>query len=432
MRIAPIVIGVLGVAIVAGGVYLGTQKAQHGTVLALAEPAPFATPPGVTYELARTGGTVLLATGGIQVPAMAQAYADGRGMTLYTYDKDDQPGKSACTGDCANAWPPLAAPADAKPFGEWSVVTRDDGSKQWAFKGKPLYTYAEDKKPGEGGGNGKDGAWHIALVKPGEGYKVPDGVAVLDSANASAVILANEQGMPLYTFDEDPMNGKPTCVSQPCTAHWSPYIAAQVAKPIPDFTVVDRGDGMFQWAYKGKPLYAYDGDVEPGDANGNGLGDKWHVAAVYRNFMPQGVVVIRDRFGASTMATSNGLPLYVRDRVVGTNTGHNLRTGSRGNAMVGRILGTKSCDAECAKTWIPLKAPQDAQPSGYWDVATRDDGSKQWVYRGFAVYSYSGDKKPGDMLGNDTYDIQAGNDPFAMADLGVKGMGAFVWHTATP
>jgi predicted lipoprotein with Yx(FWY)xxD motif len=432
MRTTPIVIGVLGIVIVAGGVYLGTQKAgPQGTVLALAEPAPFATPPGVTYEMAKTGGTVLLATAGMQIPAMAMAYADAHGKTLYTYDKDDQPGKSACNDDCAKAWPALAAAADAKPFGEWSVVTRADGSKQWAFKGKPLYTYAEDKMPMDGSGNGKDGVWHIALFKAGEGYKVPDGVAVIDSANASGQILANEQGMPLYTFDQDPMNGKPTCTAAPCTDHWSPFVAAQLAKPLPNFTVVDRGDGLFQWAFKGKPLYAYDGDVEPGDANGNA--GNWHVATVYRNFMPQGVVVGRNRFGASTMMTAaNELPLYVRDRVVGTNTGHNLRTGSHGNPMVGKILGTKSCDAECAKTWIPLKAPPDAQASGYWDVAARDDGSKQWTYRGFAVYSFTGDKKPGDMLGNDTYDIMAGNDPFIMADLGVKGMGAFVWHTATP
>jgi predicted lipoprotein with Yx(FWY)xxD motif len=433
MRLAPIVIGVLGVAIVAGGLYrFGGHGGEQGTVLALAEPAPFATPPGVTYETARTGGTVLLATAGIQIPAMAAAYADGKGMTLYTYDKDDQPGKSACSGDCATAWPALAAPANAQPFGDWTVVTRDDGGKQWALKGKPLYTYSKDKTPGDGSGNGLDGVWHIALFKAGEGYKMPDGVALLDSANAAAQVLANEQGMPLYTFDGDPNNGKPTCVSQPCTDHWSPYVAAQLAKPIPNFTVVDRGDGVFQWAFKGKPLYAFDGDVEPGDTNGNNLDRKWHAAAVFRNFMPQGVMVARNRFGASTMATSDGKVLYVRDRVVGTNTGHNLRTGSHGNPMVGKILGTKSCDAECAKTWIPLAAPADAQPSGYWDVATRDDGSRQWTYRGFAVYGYSGDKKPGDMLGNDTYDIMAGDDPFIMADLGVKGMGAFVWHTATP
>src|SRR5215469_10158148 len=138
MRTTPIIIGVLGVAIVAGGIYMGTQKAgPQGTVLALAEPAPYATPPGITYQTAKTGGTVLLATAGMQIPATAAAYADAKGMTLYTYDKDDA-GKSNCTGDCAKTWIPVPAPADAKPFGDWSVVARDDGSKQWAMMGKPL------------------------------------------------------------------------------------------------------------------------------------------------------------------------------------------------------------------------------------------------------------------------------------------------------
>src|ERR1700679_1747503 len=136
MRLAPIFVGVVGVALVALGVYrFAGHGGEQGMVLALAEPAPFATPPGVTYETARTGGTVLLATAGIQIPAMAAAYADGKGMTLYTYDKDDQPGKSACSGDCATAWPALAAPATAQPFGDWSLIIRDDGSKQWALKG---------------------------------------------------------------------------------------------------------------------------------------------------------------------------------------------------------------------------------------------------------------------------------------------------------
>ncbi len=71
--------------------------------------------------MAKTGGTVLLATAGMQIPAMAQAYADAHGMTLYTFDKDDQPGKSACAGDCATAWPALAAPADCQ------AVRRLDG-----------------------------------------------------------------------------------------------------------------------------------------------------------------------------------------------------------------------------------------------------------------------------------------------------------------
>ena len=64
--------------------------------------------------------------------------ADAKGMSLYTFAKD-APGKSACSGGCAKNWPPLAAAADAKPMGDWTVITRDDGSKQWAYKGQPLY-----------------------------------------------------------------------------------------------------------------------------------------------------------------------------------------------------------------------------------------------------------------------------------------------------
>jgi len=69
---------------------------------------------------------------------------DASGKPLYTFARDTTPGKSACNGDCAKAWPPLAATASDKDSGDWTVITRDDGSKQWAYKGKPLYTYAPD------------------------------------------------------------------------------------------------------------------------------------------------------------------------------------------------------------------------------------------------------------------------------------------------
>ena len=59
-------------------------------------------------------------------------------------------------------WPPLAAPADAKPMGNWTVLTREDGSKQWAYKGKPLYTFAKDSKPGETAGRRFNNVWHVA------------------------------------------------------------------------------------------------------------------------------------------------------------------------------------------------------------------------------------------------------------------------------
>lgn len=85
------------------------------------------------------------------------------GMTLYTFDKDAAgSGKSACNGPCATNWPPLMAAADAKAAGDYSIATRDDGAKQWAFKGKPLYLWAKDQKPGDKTGDGFNSVWHTA------------------------------------------------------------------------------------------------------------------------------------------------------------------------------------------------------------------------------------------------------------------------------
>jgi predicted lipoprotein with Yx(FWY)xxD motif len=93
--------------------------------------------------------------------AKGKALVDGKGMTLYTFDRDTA-AKSNCNGACLTNWPALTAAADAKPSGDWTVVARDDGSKQWAYKGKPLYTFAKDAKPGDAAGDGVNSVWHIA------------------------------------------------------------------------------------------------------------------------------------------------------------------------------------------------------------------------------------------------------------------------------
>jgi predicted lipoprotein with Yx(FWY)xxD motif len=119
--------------------------------------------------------TALIAAVGVADAALAQmaptktgdsakgkVLTDGKGMTLYTFDKDAA-GKSACNGQCAVNWPPLMAAAGAKADASYTIVTRDDGGKQWAYKGKPLYGWKNDKKPGDVSGDGvANGAWHIA------------------------------------------------------------------------------------------------------------------------------------------------------------------------------------------------------------------------------------------------------------------------------
>lgn len=93
----------------------------------------------------------------------AWAFRDDNGMALYTFDRDT-PGASACNGGCATAWPPIAAPADAHQIGDWTPVRREDGTMQWAYKGKPVYLYQGDTAAGQTNGEGMGGVWH--LVRP--------------------------------------------------------------------------------------------------------------------------------------------------------------------------------------------------------------------------------------------------------------------------
>lgn len=85
------------------------------------------------------------------------------GMTLYTFDRDAAgSGKSVCNGPCATNWPPLMAQAGDSASGGYSIVTRDDGSRQWAYQGRPLYYWAKDTKPGDKTGDGFMNVWKIA------------------------------------------------------------------------------------------------------------------------------------------------------------------------------------------------------------------------------------------------------------------------------
>ena len=100
---------------------------------------------------------------GAPTKTAAGVLTNSDGMTLYTFDKDAaDSGKSVCNGDCAVKWPPMVASANAKTDGAYSVINRDDGAKQWAYKGKPLYTWFKDQKPGDMTGDGVNNVWRTA------------------------------------------------------------------------------------------------------------------------------------------------------------------------------------------------------------------------------------------------------------------------------
>ena len=94
----------------------------------------------------------------------SSALTTPQGRTLYVFDNDvTGSGRSVCTGPCRGLHPPYLieqAAQVAEPFG---VVVQDDGARQWSYKGRPLYLFYADEKPGDTFGDGINrGTWHIA------------------------------------------------------------------------------------------------------------------------------------------------------------------------------------------------------------------------------------------------------------------------------
>ena len=91
---------------------------------------------------------------------------DAQGMTLYKNVKD-KPGAFACTDACLTMWPPLLAPAGARPTtaaalpAALSTVGRPDGATQVTYNGAPLYLFANDHNPGDVNGQGVGGVWSV-------------------------------------------------------------------------------------------------------------------------------------------------------------------------------------------------------------------------------------------------------------------------------
>ena len=114
------------------------------------------TPAAIAATTLKTGSSSSLGT----------VITDANGMTLYTFNNDTTPGKSSCNAGCAPTWPPVVVtdtPTKASGIsGDVTTITRDDGTTQVAYGGKPLYRFAGDTKPGDTNGQGIGNIWFVA------------------------------------------------------------------------------------------------------------------------------------------------------------------------------------------------------------------------------------------------------------------------------
>jgi predicted lipoprotein with Yx(FWY)xxD motif len=211
---------------------------------------------------------------GLAKTSLGQTLVQGKGFTVYYYDLDQiSPGESSCVGDCAAAWPPLAAPADAQPTGEWKTVKRDDGSRQWAYQGKPLYLFAGDNKPGDVKGDGLQRFWHAAKYdSPPPTLPRPAGVTIVKAG--STYLLADHQGHVLYA-----KRGSASGCGAQCARAYPVFAAPALVRRSGAWGIATDEVGTRQWTFKGKPLFTYEGDAKPGDRAGE-LNPGWQATTV--------------------------------------------------------------------------------------------------------------------------------------------------------
>jgi len=203
---------------------------------------------------------------------------DARGMTMYFF-ADDVPGSgmSTCYGSCAKFWPVVNvdAPAVSPPLAlaDFSTIVRTDGSKQTTYKGWPLYYFARDANAGDTKGENVSKNWSVAR---------PDYTVMYSERPGLGTFLTDSSGRTLYFFArENP--GEAAC-SGACLTNWPVFSSGPLMAPsllnAADFAITVRTDGPRQTLYKGRLLYYFAKDTKPGDTNGEGILNAWHVANI--------------------------------------------------------------------------------------------------------------------------------------------------------
>ena len=193
------------------------------------------------------------------------------GKTLYAFTNDQaKPGGSSCNNGCAVEWPPLLANEGDQPSGNYTIITRDDNTKQWAYRGMPLYRFVDDSLPGDSKGEADKNIW----------FTVPPVAVSKYNTTAQGIILSDTKWLSLYVLDNETTSN--LICKGACLTAWPPLKANENDADSGDYTIFSNANGDLQWAYKNKPLYHWKGDAAPGETNGQGLahpsGASWIVA----------------------------------------------------------------------------------------------------------------------------------------------------------
>lgn len=312
---------------------------------------------------------------------------------------------------CAQVWPPLYAADDAKPVGAWSIITRDDGKKQWAYDHKAVYTSVLDQQPGDvnGGGNlHAQGASGTMRTPIGPDADLPAQFDVQSVPTGRLLTLID--GFSVYTWDKDAAN-KSNCDAV-CENQWKPVLAAATAPQAHgDWGVIARSPGVFQWTYRKKPLYALNGEQQKRSLHGADIPGWRNVYTTPAPSWPKGFSV-QNNPGGAVLADANGKTIYnfncIEDASDQQSCDHPTTTQQYRLAICGGF-DVKRCNEmfpyvvadKGAKSTSQIWGIKDIDPATGRYVAAGTPGAvRVWTFRDRPLYTFARDSVPGEVRAN--------------------------------
>ncbi len=387
----------------------------------------------VACIFALTAATAMATTAESTAPAQVRETEAGMvlttltGMTLYTYRLDEAtPGKSRCTTTrytmqngrqfgqvpipaaqtrktCADKRPPFLAPADASSAGDWSLIDRGSGIKQWAFKGSPLYTSIKDRRPGDVNGEGGVANFTVwgAAMPP---LDAPPGFKLM--RREEGLVLATADGRPAYVRRGARLQRAATGSHQLL----QPIVAPSFGKTTGRWTIVDLG-GVKQYAFDGEPLYV----LPEGYVDADAAQERHWETAIFRRARPvPAQFATRTTLLGKVYTTDKGMTLYSFS-CSETEVPDFLPCDDPGDAAAywSALCGDAK---ECSRRWRPYRPSANARPSGEFSILEVSDPPfldpagttappeaprvKVWAYRGRPLYTFVDDDEPGQTLGD--------------------------------
>lgn len=311
---------------------------------------------------------------------------------------------------CTDLWPPAYAEDDSEPVGDWTIVERKDGSKQWAFDEQPLYTSVRDSGPGDvlGGTTRRFGGDSPAKRTPiGPPTLFPPGFAVRSTFIGR--LLATDKNDSVYTFDQDTATA--TACTNECLRKWQPVLAPGLARPQGEWSVLERSPGVKQWVFRGKPLYSYALDQRPWSLLGSdepGWNNVFTQEAppLPSNFTSQATIQ------GNVLADANGKTIYIYN--CGEDSADQLSCDHPDTTQVYRLAMCGAGDpVKCLTHWpyVEAQVDEEAPVESLWTIVsidpktgrfaapTQTDALRVWAYRDRPVYLYGEDEQAGDVHG---------------------------------